>query len=822
MRLTTESPRQRWLILSCVWALVAWLAVLDSLAIRSYVALLDDSALLSADALPLRRTVPSDDADAQTWVRYALALDSTGAWRLRHTDIDNAPTGRAVHWSSGVAQVVSFAGRLRSAATGEVIATATERSLAWLNLPLLLLIVVGFSTLVTRRAGAAAGTLMAFGMIGHPQFYAGFAPNNVDHHGLLSAASLGVMLGALLMGVGWWRPVNGGFTLLPDSPRRARAGALLSAVSGAIGMWISAASVIPTIAFVGTAGLLATWWLGGRTVDDGAQFDGNLWRLWGRVGASLSVFFYLVEYAPQDMAWRLEVNHPLYALAWLGGGELIAMSAEWRVAGVRAPAWKVVAAFAAAIAPAVVIAIAGARVFIPLDPGIARLHESISEFRPMISLARADGVSRYALALLLVLPLGVVAARRVRERLLIVFSASCVVAAVALAFWQVRWWLPASAAELCLLLVVVSSFVAARRERTRWIVVVAISAIFIEQAVARIQLTRANVAESAVTIADAAQPVYRDVAVAIRATQPTGDVVLLASPNASVGIAYFGAFRSIGTLYWENADGLRAAAAIFSARTDDEARTLLRVRGVTHIAMIGRGEFLAHYLELARPSAPRDEITQTFGYRLMQDDSLPCWLRPVPVAARGGATPAELQVRVMQIVPEQSEPEALWNIAVARLAARDTAAAEQNFRSAIALFPTSQRASMYDAAARLAYKANAHRVALRLFGEALAIAPATATKVGVAWILATSPDDGARDGAAALTMMQPLVKESPNDPALLDVVAAAFAETGRFAEAASVAERVLAMHQRAGDSAAEARARERLGAFRNGQPWRSR
>src|SRR6185369_5985790 len=100
VRLTTETARQRWLILSCVWALIAWLAVLDSLAVRDYVALLDDSGVISADSLPLRRTVPSDYADAQTWVRYALALDSTGAWRLRHTEIDNAPHGRPVHWSS--------------------------------------------------------------------------------------------------------------------------------------------------------------------------------------------------------------------------------------------------------------------------------------------------------------------------------------------------------------------------------------------------------------------------------------------------------------------------------------------------------------------------------------------------------------------------------------------------------------------------------------------------------------------------------------------------------------------------------------------------
>ena len=37
---------------------------------------------------------------------------------------------------------------------------------------------------------------------------------------------------------------------------------------------------------------------------------------------------------------------------------------------------------------------------------------------------------------------------------------------------------------------------------------------------------------------------------------------MLASPNASMGIGYYGNFKTIGTLFWENAPGLRAAAEI--------------------------------------------------------------------------------------------------------------------------------------------------------------------------------------------------------------------------------------------------------------------
>jgi len=44
-------PRSRWLILCLAWAVVAWLGTLDALAMRDYVAMLDDSGTLPVDSL---------------------------------------------------------------------------------------------------------------------------------------------------------------------------------------------------------------------------------------------------------------------------------------------------------------------------------------------------------------------------------------------------------------------------------------------------------------------------------------------------------------------------------------------------------------------------------------------------------------------------------------------------------------------------------------------------------------------------------------------------------------------------------------------------
>jgi hypothetical protein len=354
---SSENRRTRWSILAITWVVIASLGVLDSLAVRDYVTMLDESSLLPPDSLPLTRSAPADFADARTWVRYALAVEEGGPWRTRWTDIDNAPIGREVHWSSGLVHLIAAAGRLRSAFTHERLARATEGALAWFNLPLFIGVVVFFSSWVARRAGAAAGVLVALGMAGHRWFYDGFSPNYVDHHGLATAASFGVVLGAMFMGAGWRRPDSDAPSLIPTSTGDARSAAILSAISGALGLWISAASVAPTIAMVGLAATIASWWLGPRMKRDGAEFDGHLWRLWGRVGAGVALLAYVVEYAPNHFGMRLEVNHPLYSLAWLGGAELVALLIERRVNGARASLSRSAAALLAFFTPMIVISI---------------------------------------------------------------------------------------------------------------------------------------------------------------------------------------------------------------------------------------------------------------------------------------------------------------------------------------------------------------------------------------------------------------------------------------------------------------------------------
>lgn len=85
--------------------------------------------------------------------------------------------------------------------------------------------------------------------------------------------------------------------------------------------------------------------------------------------------------------------------------------------------------------------------------------------------------------------------------------------------------------------------------------------------------------------------------------------------------------------------------------------------------------------------------------------------------------------------------------------------------------------------------------AIRCWRETLEIDPNNvAAQSGLAWTLATAPDPTLRNGAAALAVAQHLFQTvDASDPALLRVLAAAYAEAGRFSEAIKTTERGIAL-----------------------------
>jgi protein O-mannosyl-transferase len=106
---------------------------------------------------------------------------------------------------------------------------------------------------------------------------------------------------------------------------------------------------------------------------------------------------------------------------------------------------------------------------------------------------------------------------------------------------------------------------------------------------------------------------------------------------------------------------------------------------------------------------------------------------------------------------------------------------------------------------------------------ALAADPASvATAAALAWILATDPDARVRDGATAVRLGEQLrAAVNPPEASLLDVLAAAYAEAGRFGDAVATAEAAQQALTAATAPDLAAGIATRLAAYRTGQPHRA-
>jgi tetratricopeptide (TPR) repeat protein len=90
-----------------------------------------------------------------------------------------------------------------------------------------------------------------------------------------------------------------------------------------------------------------------------------------------------------------------------------------------------------------------------------------------------------------------------------------------------------------------------------------------------------------------------------------------------------------------------------------------------------------------------------------------------------------------------------------------------------------------------------------------------------AWMLATSVDASARNGGDAVRFAERALRlRGGRDPAVVDTLAAAYAEAGRLPEAIAAAERAARLAAEAGDRALTEKIRARLGFYKTGRPYR--
>ncbi|GEM_PF-2371626 len=589
------------------------------------------------------------DADGYYYLHYARQITEGRGWRARHSDWDNAPYGRAVHWSSAVTWLTASAAWLRSVLVGGSLSTNVEWAGLMLNPFFLLFFLFGLLWLCRRGIGDWWGGVLVLSLALLPGVRKDFAYGRIDHHGLVDMAVTFSFL-ALIMAICGFTPSSVDKSVV----RQQRIFFIAGGVCAGMGLWLQAAFYLPVLvgAWVGLAVYCVITARQGGHKGDGItsscrQMAPELWRAWGVAGSATCVGLYMLEYFPDKMAMRLEVNNPLYGLAFLCGGELLCLLSRWanRELVMRWPVLVRCICFGAGcLLPMCAIFFGPTRWFLLRDPFLLRVHKTIGEFAPTLSAFRESGVlgismlfaffpvcaagslalvalskvSRAHKAMLMmtagaalpVFGLCLFCTRLVGLSLCAMFCSAVVVVAVAQEGLRLancsRWWwrITSIGAGLCCIGWASWPCILELRNAAYWRAHYGINPALVAPIVAR----------------DAARIIGRITPISAR---------IMAGFDETPVLQHFAQRHATGGLYWENNAGLRATVAFFAAQDMEAARAILCDRGITYVLASSAPDEAAKYVYCRHGWLDEEMVRHSLGCRLSSGTGVPEWLEEV-------------------------------------------------------------------------------------------------------------------------------------------------------------------------------------------------
>ena len=277
------------------------------------------------------------DNDSYAWLAHARDLMASGDWRIRHTFMDNAPFGRDLHWSHPILWGLRGLTSLFMHWFDWPLARALDLAGVWIMPVFQFLILSLVFCLFRRKLGWGTAGLFILLCLALEPLASIFHPLAPDHHGLQSFSAFLAFCCLYFGGMGWVRteasaaaavsPPRAFLPLQVPPPAEARRWFAAAGFFCATGLWLGA--TVWTFAFAITAACaLAVLPFWKASAPPEARYDPVLWRTWAWTGGLFAAAFYLLEYAPHHMAMRLEVNHPLYWLCWLGTAECLVFAAR--------------------------------------------------------------------------------------------------------------------------------------------------------------------------------------------------------------------------------------------------------------------------------------------------------------------------------------------------------------------------------------------------------------------------------------------------------------------------------------------------------------
>jgi tetratricopeptide (TPR) repeat protein len=349
---------------------------------------------------------------------------------------------------------------------------------------------------------------------------------------------------------------------------------------------------------------------------------------------------------------------------------------------------------------------------------------------------------------------------------------------------------------------------------------------------------------------------HRQMAYTIREDAAGQPVVLLSSPNSSSVLAALGGFRTIGTLYWENVEGLRKAARALNAQTDQEIRQLFQQYGVTHVSLMNWENFIEPYFHILHPEVRGADaaLQNSFGIRALYGNTIPSMMRPLVFPGSNLTEELKQKVLMLRFAPDQTMEEARLHLAryvfhveknsdQAGMLLRDLAdsmkvgfiasaelalvylsqnqhdQAVEYFLKALASPEPLFRQAVTAAAIEKLQRAQRHREAGTIAARAAAAEDATITTLlDAAWFFATAAQVSLRDPARAARWTERAAAVGGADEGAVLLVRGAIAGAEKDYEraAALVAE---ALPKIPSQSPLHDAASQMAESFRNKQPW---
>lgn len=621
--------------------------------------------------------VPEQNLHSYQWISQTQQMLAEGTIRVHRVTQENAPLGRQVYAPSPYRWWLGALAKVDHLLSRQPIGISVERAALVADLWLHLLLLVGSTVFVARHFGSRAAVLIALAWVALFPLSTAFIPGAPDDTSLALLCAVGSLLPLLAA----WGRVGRDASADTSTPPKHDRGFLLAGVFGGLGLWISPVHQIPFLLGI-AGGAVAALWLGrakgaqgARTVSAPSALLGRpspaCWRRWAVGGAAVSLLAYLAENAPDHLGGlRLQVNHPFYALAWLGLGEVLSRIQAWSDTGKFGRSWRDGLAWglgflALGLVPAAMV-FGKNPGFLVADPLASRLTFLTNgvEAKNFAAWLGRDGLTLVLAAT--VLPLLWLAwavaqlfSRTTTQttRLTIALALGPVVACTLLAFPQLQWWRMTDVALLGVIVAVSGGLSlpgSSPRALNGWTAAVGLGLICGAMTCLPKSFGRE---ETELSRREVESLIERTLAHRLADQAGPAGTVILAPPARTASLSFYGGLRGLGTPTWENQDGVAATVLIVTATTADEAQALINQRGITHLVLLSWDSDLDGFAELTL-SRPSDSFIAA-----LHRWALPPWLKPWPYHLPTIAGFEGESVVILEVTEENERAPALSRVA---------------------------------------------------------------------------------------------------------------------------------------------------------------